>query len=158
PLAQPSAADRVAPVDWVRLVRTPAVEAPPMNPPSGAHLGRQDAGSAEQPPRSPDRPASPGHVPHKPGEEQITPADPEKRAAAHPPAPQSAGLLSAGSALALSALDSALDALVEQTIAERPLPCWLGLAGWGMGAVLAWLAMRRNRRQPAVALSQETPP
>jgi hypothetical protein len=159
PARQTAAPDGLAPADWVRFARvqaaltvsslTPVAHAPQQGEPGGFEPPRPPAGTV-----SPGPLQGPPAAPALPRESDL----PDAAADDAPPRPERAGLLSAGPGLALSTLDSALDALAEHAHPGGPsLPCWLGLCGWGMGAALAWLAAGRRRSEEEIALTQERP-
>src|SRR5262249_33196158 len=157
--AQGATSDSLA-ADWVRFARVTETTGLTLPLAPVGHTPRQDEPASFEPaPRPPASATFPGPRQDRPAEPPAL-IDPDKPEAAEveTPPPEPAGLLSAAPALALNALESALDALAEHApAAERSsLPCWLGLCGWGMGAALAWLAIRR-RTQDEIALTQERP-
>jgi hypothetical protein len=166
PQGPTTTAGLAAPADWVRFPQAQNVgwQASPFA--ISTHATRQtDFPDAPTPALRPSEPTPPARrMDYRPTEPLAAPErDGAPRSVVESPPPEKAGLLSAGSAFALAALESTLDALTDHVAPEADrssLPCWLGLAGWGMGAALAWLAMRREQQteeERLIALTQEKP-
>jgi hypothetical protein len=146
----------------VLYVSLPRADGPTGGQIALAHNGSTSVGGSDMAPHVPGDRSSQGEAPPKrQTDEPAVPEPPDKpnASADGPPAPQKAGLLSAGSAWMLSALESAADALSERDPGGGlSLPRWLGACAWAAGAALAWLALRPRRNHSEVALTQETTP